>query len=182
MTALAAGYRIFAVTRTEAPQFIRLSRLAEGGERIQGEVRLAEFGRLPDSVLNRDAALAYRLCFYRDEAGARVDVEIDARLIMDCQRCLQPVAVAIHKRTLLAITKITEKIQSLDARYEPFALAGDELSIMQLLEDELLLAAPFSPLHPEAECAGKQALDKINAEARPGPFAALAGLKGRGKA
>lgn len=150
---------------------------------MQGEVRLAEFGRLPDGVLNRDAALAYRLCFYRDESGVRVvEVEIDAQLIMDCQRCLQPVTVAVHKRTLLAFTKITEEIQSLDARYEPFALAGDELCIMQLLEDELLLAAPFSPLHPEAECAGKQALDKINAEARPGSFAALAGLKGRGKA
>ena len=171
------------MTRTEAPQFIRLSRLAEGGERIRGEVRLAEFGRLPDGVLNRDAALAYRLCFYRDGAGVRVmDVEIDANLIMDCQRCLQPVSVAVHQRTLLAITKISEEIQSLDARYEPFALAGDELCIMQLLEDELLLATPFSPLHPEAECAGKQALDKINTEARPGPFAALAGLKGRGKA
>lgn len=171
------------MTRIEAPQFIRLSRLAEGGERVQGEVKLAELGRLPDGVLNRDATLAYRLCFYRDEAGVRVmDTEIDANLIMDCQRCLQPVAVAIHKRTLLAFTKITEKIQALDARYEPFVLAGDELSILQLLEDELLLAAPFSPLHPEAECAGKQALDKINAEARPGPFAALAGLKGRGKA
>ena len=171
------------MTRTDAPQFIRLSRLLEGGERIQGEVRLAEFGRLPDGVLNRDATLAYRLCFYRDSAGARVvDVEIDARLIMDCQRCLQPVSVAVHKRTLLAITKITEEIQTLDARYEPFALAGDELCIMQLLEDELLLATPFSPLHAEAECAGKQALDKINAETRPGPFAALAGLKGRGKA
>lgn len=171
------------MTRIEAPQFIRLSRLAEGGERIQGEVRLAELGRLPDGVLNRDAALAYRLCFYRDRAGARVvDAEIDARLIMDCQRCLQPVTIAVHKRTLLVITKITEEIQSLDARYEPFALAGDELSIMQLLEDELLLATPFSPLHPEAECAGQQALDKINAEARPGPFAALARLKGRGKA
>ena len=150
---------------------------------MRGEVRLAEFERLPDGVLNRDAALAYRLSFYRDESGACVvDAEIDAHLIMDCQRCLQPVAVAIHKKTLLAITKITEEIQSLDARYEPFALAGDELSIMQLLEDELLLATPFSALHPEAECAGRQALDKINAEARPGPFAALAGLKGRGKA
>ena len=169
--------------RTEAPQFIRLSRLAKGGERVQGEVKLAEFGRLPDGVVNRDATLAYRLYFYRDGAGVRViDTQIDARLFMDCQRCLQPAAVAIHKRTLLAITKITEEIQSLDARYEPFALAGDELSIMQLLEDELLLATPFSALHPEAECAGRQALDKINAEARPGPFAALAGLKGRGKA
>lgn len=171
------------MTRIEAPQFIRLSRLAEGGERVQGEVKLAELGRLPDGVLNRAATLAYRLCFYRDEAGVRVmDTEIDANLIMDCQRCLQPVAVAIHKRTLLAFTKITEKIQALDARYEPFVLAGDELSILQLLEDELLLAAPFSPLHPEAECAGKQALDKINAEARPGPFAALASLKDREKA
>ena len=171
------------MTRTEAPQFIRLSRLAEGGERIQGEVRLVELGRLPNGVLNRDATLAYRLSFYRDESGAQVmDAEIDAHLIMDCQRCLQPVTIAVHKRTLLVITKITEEIQSLDARYEPFALAGDELSIMQLLEDELLLATPFSPLHPEAECAGKQALDKINAEARPGPFAALAGLKDRGKA
>ena len=96
---------------------------------MQGEVKLAELGRLPDGVLNRDAMLAYRLCFYRDGAGARVmEVEIDARLIMDCQRCLQPVTVAVHQRTLLAITKVTEEIQSLDARYEPFALAGDELS------------------------------------------------------
>lgn len=147
---------------------------------MRGEVKLAELGRLPNGVLNQDAMLAYRLSFYRDASGACVvEAEIDANLIMDCQRCLQPVTVAVHQRTLLAITKITEEIQSLDARYEPFALAGDELCIMQLLEDELLLAVPFSPLHPEAECAGKQALDKINTEARPGPFAALAGLAGK---
>ena len=74
------------------------------------------------------------------------------------------------------MTASDEKIQSLDEKYEPLPSDSDELSLIQLLEDELLLAMPFSPLHPKAECAGKQELDKINAEARPGPFAALATL------
>lgn len=163
--------------RTEAPPCIRLSRLAEGGERIQGRLQLAEFERLPDGVLNRDAELAYKVAFYLDQSGARVaQVEIDANLIMDCQRCLRPIDVTVHKSSLLAITGLAEKIQSLDEKYEPFQLDSDEISIMQLLEDELLLAAPFSPLHPEAECAGRRELDNINAERPPGPFAALARL------
>ena len=163
--------------RTEAPPCIRLSRLAEGGERIQGRLRLTGLERLPDGVLNRDAELAYKVAFYLDQSGVRVArVEIAANLIMDCQRCLRPVDVAVHKRTLLAITEIDQKIQSLDEKYEPFQLDSDEISIMQLLEDELLLAVPFSPLHPEAECAGQRERDKINAEASPGPFAALARL------
>ncbi len=165
------------MTSTEAPQFIRLSCLTEGREQIQGRLKLTAFRRLPETVLNRQAELGYRLSFYVDEAGARVvDAEIEAGLIMDCQRCLKPVAVPVHNRTLLAVTASDEKIQSLDEKYEPLPSDSDELSLIQLLEDELLLAMPFSPLHPKAECAGKQELDKINAEARPGPFAALAAL------
>ena len=101
-----------------------------------------------------------------------------AELISECQRCFKPLNLALHKKTLLGICSAEDDLQSLDEKYEPLQLDADnELSVTKLLEDELLLAMPFLPLHSEAECSGMDELNKINAAAGLKPFAVLAALK-----
>ena len=48
-----------------------------------------------------------------------------------------------------------------------------EQDVCTLLEDQILMALPFSPRHDDCE---SDALDKINQD-KPNPFAVLAGLK-----
>ena len=168
---------------TEKSQSINPLRLAEAGELIEGSLKLDSFKRLHNVSFNKHTGLDYRLSFYIDESGTYViDSEISTNLILECQRCLANMNVEIHKSSLLGIMSSQDKLQSLDEKYEPLQLDDDELQLEELLEDELLLAIPFSPTHAEDECPAKPDFDRIKAEASLKPFAALAALKKNTKA
>ncbi len=153
--------------------------LAETGERLEGCIKLASLEWLVETTSNNEAELIYRLLFYKDGSGSCVvDLEIDADVTLQCQRCLQPLDMHVHKKTLLGVVSNTDTLQALDKNYEPLSLSDDEtLSLSRLLEDELLLAISFSVLHPEEECPAKAYLDSVNAGVSLKPFASLAALK-----
>ena len=132
-------------------------------------------------MLENKGELQYSLSFRIDESGVCIIESIlDSKLILECQRCLKPVVIDIHKSTNLGVVRDKNEAESLATELEPLQLEKDTFVLEDLLEDELLLAIPIAPLHPEELCSGKIVLDRINAEARPNPFAALSALK-RGK-
>ena len=163
---------------SDLSQSINPLRLAKSRERIEGSLQLDSFERLKDVLLENSDKLQYRLSFDFDESGTCVvESVIDGRLVLECQRCLDPVIIEIHKTSLLGVVKDKDEIDALDKKYEPLQLDEETISVVDLIEDELLLSIPLSPLHAENECSGKKVLDQINADAKPQPFAALAALK-----
>jgi uncharacterized protein len=52
-----------------------------------------------------------------------------------------------------------------------------EFSMIQLIEDEILLSLPYSPTHDE--CVNEAAPAAVDAPQKPNPFAVLAELKGK---
>lgn len=163
---------------SDLSQYINPLRLAEFRERIQGSLQLDSFGRLKDDLLENTGELRFILSFYFDESGVCViETEIDTQVSLECQRCLKPVVIKIQKKTLLGLVENKEEIDRLANVYEPLVIDEETFSAKQLIEDELLLSIPLSPLHAENECTGKAVLDQINEKAKPKPFAALAALK-----
>jgi uncharacterized protein len=72
--------------------------------------------------------------------------------------------------------------ESLPDEYDPLMLEDALLHPIDLIEDELILAIPPAPRHPEVECAVKLAdyQDEPEVEtpgAEDNPFAVLASLK-----
>ncbi len=163
---------------SDQPQSINPLRLAKSREQIKGNLRLESLGRLQGVLQENKGELNYSLSFDIDESDTCIiESVIETQLTLECQRCLMPVVIDIHKKSLLGVVNSKDEIDALAVEYEPLLLNEDAVSVEELIEDELLLSLPLSPLHAENECSGKEMLDKINADARPQPFAALAALK-----
>jgi uncharacterized protein len=108
-------------------------------------------------------------------------VQANAQIALECQRCLQPVPVAIDARRSFLFVHGEETAAALDADSEDDVLALTRaLDLKELLEDELLLSLPLVARHDHcAPPASAGAEDDVPVEEAPHPFAALAALKGK---
>lgn len=160
-------------------QPLNLLRLAKAGERLEGLLNLDMMQRVASLVKRHDGDVSYCLSFELDAEGRiNISIEIAAKLEMTCQRCLQPMRVAIARETELAAVKDKSALQGLSPKYEPLLLSEQvQVSLLDLLEDELILAIPLAPLHDPADCSASEDLERIRAEGKPSPFAELAKLK-----
>ncbi len=163
---------------SDLSQPIDILRLAKSRERIEGSLQLDSFERLKDVLLENSDKLDYHLSFYVDESGTCViQTEISGRLVLKCQRCLGPLAIEIKKNSNLGLVKDKDEADALDNKYEPLQLDENTISVLDMIEDELILSIPLAPLHEQKKCSSTEILERINADARPQPFAALAALK-----
>jgi uncharacterized protein len=159
-------------------QLIEPLRLAKAGKRLNGQFRLDVFHRL-DTLLNNDlGVLVYRLDFAEDPKGIYcVNGEIDASVEVLCQRCLKPFQLYVNHSVNLGIVLDKAEAKQLPSEYEPLVLNEDTLSLVELVEDELILALPISPVHAPEDCLGSDILEKMNHEQKRHPFDELAKLK-----
>ena len=152
-------------------------RLAKARKQIVGKIQLDSLERLKGILLENKGMLQYNLSFNFDESGVCiVECIIDTQLILECQRCFKPVDIEINKSSLLGVVNDKDEFEALAKEYEPLQLDEGIISVEELVEDELLLSIPLSPLHPVDNCSGTNDLDRVNADAKPQPFAVLAAL------
>ena len=125
----------------------------------------------------------------RVEADLQLDMEgrwpvmtgiVQGTLKMMCQRCLEPVDVSIKADIELGFVQSEEAMAELPEHLEPFLLEEEEVSISDLLEQELILALPIVAYHAECEPASYQQDDEdaASGDEKPNPFKVLEQLKG----
>jgi uncharacterized protein len=93
--------------------------------------------------------------------------------VLRCQRCLEPMEFAVDTDETLVLAATLDEIHAepADAHAPDRVVAGKEMALGELIEDELLLALPFAPRHEDCRPAG--AGDSAESDS---PFAALRGL------
>ena len=115
-----------------------------------------------------------------------VAVSVEARVVMQCQRCLSDMEVPVKSASLMACVWSDEEAAALPATYEPL-MVDDAADLSDIAEEEILLAIPVSPIH-ETECKSVEQHAALEADAegleqvedsgeRDGPFAVLERLK-----
>ncbi|GGA86985.1 hypothetical protein GCM10011369_31300 [Neiella marina] len=147
-------------------------------------------GLIPHSALSRLAEMALpegrvevTLACDRDEQNLAVlRAQIRTQLQLECQRCNHPFVEDIELDVTFSPVRDDEAAEQLPAGYEPVMLSdADDVNIHQLIEDEVLLAVPFAPMHDEASCeqSSHMSWGEIDeaAEEKPNPFAVLSKLK-----
>lgn len=158
------------------PDEIRPWQLIQSEESIRGQISTRRMSRLRECV-NSDCDVAVDLSFVTDEAGtARIGGVVQAELEMICQRCLAPVLVPLRCKVGLALTRPGSQERSADSRYEALECGDEPISLLKLVEDELLLALPPFPKHGEDECsipAQYIATADVESPKRDNPFAVL---------
>ena len=169
------------------PKQLDLRGLAARGAHIEGTVSPEDLPRLTDSgIAIVDSGLA-AFDFQRDEeARYVVAVSVEARVVMQCQRCLNDMEVPVKSASLMACVWSDEEAAALPSTYEPL-IVDDAADLSDIVEEEILLAIPVSPSH-ETECksaeqkaaldTGAESLEQVEESSeRDNPFAVLERLK-----
>ena len=149
---------------------------AASGARLQGTWAISNFPRLRDKLASEAGAIAYTVEGVQDALGRpALRITLKGALQLTCQRCLDPLDYAVSVDAMLVLAHSEAEIESLpDDVHEPERIvAGKEMSVGEMLEDELLLAVPYAPRH--ARCAAQGSL---GTESAGSPFADLRSLLG----
>lgn len=159
---------------------------ADGGH-ITGKLALTSLPRLADVLVRPAGWLHCDLVGLRETGDAGkpgLHLRVSGRLGLCCQRCLAEVdfECAIDSRLLLALPGESDVDAWPEGELEAEWLdecdtipASREMSVLTLVEEEVLLALPIVPRH--ADCLLPVAMEAGIEESEPSPFAALAGLK-----
>jgi DUF177 domain-containing protein len=151
-----------------------------------GEIPIAAFPRLSPLVL-AGSTVVLQLSFARDEDGrTRVRGHAAFAPTLQCQRCLEPIERAVDVTIDLCVVRSDEQAAAVAEALEAFVLIEDAITIVDLVEDDLLLALPSQvceayetcPNRPELSYPVEPASDTNEPDPeRPNPFGVLAGLK-----
>jgi uncharacterized protein len=174
------------------PRRFDVRRFAAEAATLAGEWPLAGLSRLASAALEGSVAgappLAWSVQGSRGKlagAGSQATLSLAAAaaLSMQCQRCLQPVEVALQVDRRLFFVEGEDAAAALDTDSEDDVLVLEPaIDLRALIEDELLLEMPLIPRHevcPEPLVQPAIEADAPAPEAHP--FAALAALKGGGR-
>jgi uncharacterized protein len=149
---------------------------ARTGQQMHGEVRVAQLTRLTDSLFDTGGNLKFTLAGSGDaEHRPRLSLKVEGEINLRCQRCLGSLAypVAVDSDLLVLTGEAggeTAEIDELDG-----VAAGPDIEVRALVEDEVLLAIPIAPRHPEGECSA--AVKTTQDDSAASAFAVLAKLK-----
>lgn len=151
---------------------------AQAGANLRGTWPVRDFPRVSDMLATHAGEVAYELDGVRDELGRpALRLRVDGRLDLRCQRCLEALPYDVRAEELLVLAGTLAEIDAepADVNSADRVVAGREMPVRDLVEDELILALPYAPRH-EA-CSARAPQDGAQKSL---PFAGLRGLM-RGK-
>lgn len=149
-------------------------------------MRLAEWPRAGESVVDPAAEIAYRVEGSIDDSGRpRVLLALTGSVQLICQRCLHPMQWVLAGQSSILLAANQRQLDAWDSEVEDaeVVLADQPLDLNELLEDEFLLGLPFAPMCEDPGCAwrtgtGAPGVAEHRAETMPediSPFGALRG-------
>jgi uncharacterized protein len=161
------------------PDRLDLYAMAEARRALRGRVKLAGLPRVLPLLLSDAGELDVVLEFGVDEDGTHTLCgSVTGRLVMQCQRCLEPMEYPLVSSFRLGIVFSQEAAGELSDRYEPLLITREPTQIADVVSEEVLLALPIVPMHDEeAECRALVNDYAPAADERENPFAVLAQLK-----
>ena len=157
----------------DAFEFCRLK------ERREGRIAVADLPRLGADCADQSGELSWSLQGGTGRLDfAQLTLAVSGTVRLMCQRCLTPFAYQIAAESVLMLAKDEQRADEIDELLDDDAIdvivASKVLNVLDLLEDEALLALPLSPKHDVCPDAAQLEVLKSKKES---PFAALKGLK-----
>ncbi len=154
---------------------------ATAGATQEGKLPLAGFPRLKDQLVSDAGDVTYALKGVRDARGRpSLQLQVRADLRLRCQRCLGALVHRVDAEQLLVLASSQEEIDAEPAGVDDpdRVVAGKEMPVRDLVEDELILALPYAPRHEDCE-PQHEGIDVQGERAMNSPFAGLRGMMQR---
>jgi uncharacterized protein len=135
------------------------------------------FVRLRDLLASDAGEVAYEVEGLRDGRGRpALRIRVRGSLELRCQRCLEAMKRELDEEETLVLAASQAEIDAdpVDPQAPDRLLAGKEMALRELIEDQLILALPYAPRH--AACSAAARGEKKQDEDKLSPFADLKGL------
>lgn len=169
------------------PANVNLVRLADQGTHLSGVIPLRRMTRLLTFCGSNEGVVSVELVFSRDRARDTRMLRgmVATEIATTCGRCLEPMTLALESRiNFLVITPGQKSLEGQDG----VIMAREPVSLIELVENELILVMPMYPKHELDQCPAKDVVGELDSqhgapEPGPGdngkasPFAELAKLK-----
>lgn len=142
------------------PQYFDPRRLAAQGVRVAGVIDSTGMERLGESLADTAPVdVTVELQVFEDDGGrARVTGTVAATLQLTCQRCMEPAGIPVSGEFSLVPVASPDEADSIPDDAEPLVLEkGPQVSLRELVEDELILALPVIARHDDIEECGSRA-------------------------
>lgn len=166
------------------PEIIDPLVFAERRTELKGKLKLNTLLRLSGSLLDDSGNVEVGLFFNKKGRHAFIEGWAKATLLLQCQNCLDSVEMPIAVDIKLGLITTLEQADELPQGYEPLLVDDEKLLLKDIVEDELLLALPAFPKHPqpcvqfETNLNGSVSLaQEVEQSKSENPFAVLAKLK-----
>lgn len=165
------------------PDLIDPVHCAEHNMQFHARVNLSVMERLKQQIVSDVGEVSVEVNFqmYRALKAPSFDMKVVTELNLECQVSLQtfkwPVDVYIQGVFLPSMLMADD----VDESFEIYELPLDKISLLEMVEDELLLAIPMSPKKDDIDFDWQDApleeSEQEPQEAKPNPFAELEKLK-----
>ena len=160
------------------PEMVDAWRSVTARRRFEGSIRVRDMPRLRESLARDDGSIRYELEFGRDELQVPyLSLRAEGRLPLECQRTLEAFELEVSINERLGLIAREEDEAALPPGYEPLLTESGELSLADVIEDELILALPVVPTRPGSESESGAVWDTTPPEGAGSPFAELSRLK-----
>jgi len=148
---------------------------------LSGRHALAGFKRLVAGLpAQADTQVQWFLRGEGTVAGRRfINVQAQARVTLECQRCLQPFVLPLQVDNRLEVVRRQSDLEGDDDEIERI-VGSARFDVLDLIEDELILSLPSVPKHdvcPSVPGVSESSDEPEDEARRPSPFAALKRLK-----
>ena len=129
-------------------------RLARERGVAEGSVDAHRLPRVVDVLADGPADVDWRIEGTVDAADRpALAIELSGVVSLTCQRCLDPFEWPVDQRTDVLLARDERELAALDADSSAeVMLANAPVDPLTLVEDELVLALPFAPRHPDGAC------------------------------
>ena len=148
---------------------------------FEGEIALSELGRLVELLHLEESDLkgrkiALKFEFVRNETEISMLVgHLQTSLQLECQRCLKAMELPIALDFSLMIDASDELVS--DASVDTLYSNDGAIDIIEVVEDELILAIPLVAMHNDTACNENWQASEVEAAVKDNPFAVLQQLK-----
>ncbi len=162
------------------PQTIDPFKWADRATQVVADVPLAQFTRLAADLVHTNGSVQVDCRFERNAqkmAFLRGTVATTVTLI--CQRCLEAMELPLQITIDLALVYDEDHAKKLSEDTDYLVVAEQGVVLAEIIEDELLLNVPFTPMHEACDALPYQAEVEVEeaAPVKENPFQVLAALK-----
>tara|TARA_R100001377_G_scaffold79853_1_gene58335 strand:+ start:723 stop:1262 length:540 start_codon:yes stop_codon:yes gene_type:complete len=155
---------------------------------IKGTIPVSRLTRFCELVASTQGDVQVKMKFDLDESKRRIiEGELDTQAQVICQRCLEPMQIALHDEFRLAVVNSEAQSEKLPKSLDPWICEDIKLVLAQVIEEQLILCMPIVSYH-DNDCIEKLSFEATqpkhngtakvaNGAGKPNPFDILKTLK-----